>query len=239
MISNEITLNVYIISLDSCYFGLVTHTLKEAVKPELQQEFNEKLIGFCGPEVISSESFWFPRECCDEHARYDNRTPGLFKLEYKGKQAVGLCSKTFAIKDDKNVKKSMKGAQHNRMENPYEKMEKVLKTQEAESCSNLGFRAKDNTVYTYEQKRNALPYFYIKRLVHSNGIDTSPLDVTLIPVSKKLFEENPNESDDINTNESTENYDSDCDETMDVNEIGEYNDDAIPSSDEEIIVDEN
>lgn len=40
---------------------------------------------------------------------------------------------------------------------------------------------KDNTIFTYEQIRSGLSYFYCKRKVAPNGIDTEPLTLTMTP----------------------------------------------------------
>ena len=32
--------------------------------------------------------------CCEKHAKFDKRTPGLFKLEFKGKEVIGLLRKS-------------------------------------------------------------------------------------------------------------------------------------------------
>jgi hypothetical protein len=51
------------------------------VKPEMKDEFeNDK----CN---------WFPRTDTTEHARYDKRKQGLFKVEWEGAGIVSLCSK--------------------------------------------------------------------------------------------------------------------------------------------------
>ena len=42
-----------------------------------------------GRELVASE------QCCVARARHDKRTPGLFKVEWKGDGFVGLCSKTY------------------------------------------------------------------------------------------------------------------------------------------------
>ena len=47
---------------------------------------------------------WFPRTCCSEHARFDKRTVGLFKLEWQGDCLISLCSKTYIIPRSKVAK---------------------------------------------------------------------------------------------------------------------------------------
>jgi hypothetical protein len=40
---------------------------------------------------------------CAKHAKYDNRTPGLFKVEYEGDVMTGLYSKTYIVQKIKTV----------------------------------------------------------------------------------------------------------------------------------------
>ena len=168
------------------------------MKPELKEEFLNKLNGYCGSSPpVTSDTHWFPRTCCTIHKKYDNRTPGLFKLENSGKEAIGLCSKTYVVKNADKTKSSTKGINPRRLVDPFRTMNEVLRTQQSASSSNVGFRAKDNTVYTYEQERAAIPYFYVKRVVHSDGVHTSPLDMTLTPALKKLDKEAPDDGEEF------------------------------------------
>ena len=49
---------------------------------------------------------WFPRTCCSEHAKFDKRIVGLFKLEWQGDCLIGLCSNTYIIPRSKVAKTS-------------------------------------------------------------------------------------------------------------------------------------
>ena len=53
----------------------------------------------------------------------------------------------------------------------------VLLTKQNSSGVNRGFRVVNNTMYTYEQVRDAFSYFYPKRKVLANGVSTTPLDI--------------------------------------------------------------
>ena len=55
-------------------------------------------------------------------------------------------------------------------------------TQNPHFTQNRGFRAKDNTVFTYEQTKKGFSYSYVKREVQSDGIHTKPLSVVLNPL---------------------------------------------------------
>jgi hypothetical protein len=40
----------------------------------------------------------------DFNAKFDKRTPGLFKLEYEGDEMIGLCSKSYVVANSKETK---------------------------------------------------------------------------------------------------------------------------------------
>ena len=64
---------------------------------------------------------------------------------------------------------------------PIEIMSKVLEDQISRSSVNRGFRARNNTMFTYSQTRVGFNYFYCKRKILNDGIHTSPLDLVLSP----------------------------------------------------------
>ena len=81
---------------DSAYVALSRPDLASGVTPHIRDSYQQTLTG-CGREGIDPE--WFPRTCCSKHAKYDKRTPGLFKIEYEGDAMIGLlvCSKTYIV----------------------------------------------------------------------------------------------------------------------------------------------
>jgi hypothetical protein len=177
---------------DSLYLALATPSLELAVKPAMKERFKAEY------------KQWFPRQACSLHeddffnsimtpnppspfnpatcsdcatiAAYDKRTPGLFKLEFKGDIMISLCSKTYFCRGDYN-KLSTKGL--NKQQNPLSQsdFQQVLTTKQSGGGSNTGFRLRGNTMYTYTQHRKALSYFYIKRKVHTDGVSTFPLQI--------------------------------------------------------------
>ena len=52
---------------------------------------------------------------------------------------------------------------------------------------NRGFRVVNNTMYTYEQVRDALSHFYPKRKVLVDGVSTTPLDIQVFKLVKIDF----------------------------------------------------
>ena len=68
------------------------------VKEGLLDAFKSKLYDHCEDDWQPDFSeHYFPRQCCATHNRYDQKTPGLFKLEKSGTGIVGLCSKTYCL----------------------------------------------------------------------------------------------------------------------------------------------
>ena len=139
-------------------------------------------MGQCHDFDYSSEDGFFPRECCQKHKAYDKRTPGLFKVEAQGKAMIALCSKTYILKkhDDK-VKFSCKGLNKAVLKKTFPSYQHVLQTGQTKSSTNQGFRTRDNTIYTYQQSKAGLSYFYCKREVLQDGVHTRPLSITLTP----------------------------------------------------------
>ena len=167
---------------DSAYLSLAGKQLEDITKPNKQPELHYEKMGQCHDFEYTSEDGFFPRECCKKHIAYDKRTPGLFKVEAQGKAMIALCSKTYILKkhNDK-VKFSSKGLNKAVLKEPFPSYQHVLQTGETKSSINQGFRTRDNNIYTYQQTRGGLSYFYCKREVLPDGIHTKPLSITLSP----------------------------------------------------------
>jgi hypothetical protein len=90
---------------------------------------------------------------------------------------------------------------------------RVLIAQTPGQGLNRGFRARDNGIGTYDQKRDGFSYFYCKRKVLANGVTTVPLDLELCPIQTKKevgeveveeLEEEPEEEPEIEEVEAVE-----------------------------------
>ena len=92
---------------DSAYIALAGATIDDLVTSEHREHY------------FRNRSQWLPAECCDDHEEeyvcariagrswtatessciarkaFDKRTPGLFKVEWRGNGFIGLCSKTY------------------------------------------------------------------------------------------------------------------------------------------------
>ena len=172
---------------DSAYVAIAGQSIEELVRPHLKEQFYQEWNQWLPAEACGQhqEAFvqvkvrgdlWEPKECCIKQKKYDKRTPGLFKIEWQGEGMVGLCSKTYFGWGDKD-KCSTKGIskQHNKLDK--DRFLEVLTTKQSTGGVNIGFQVKDNAVYTYQQQRDALSYFYPKRQVMLDGITTQPLSI--------------------------------------------------------------
>ena len=167
---------------DSAYMALAGKKLEDIIKPEKLTLYKSSINGRCDDRAFTAEDGFFPRSCCSTHKAYDKRTPSLFKVEAEGIAMIALCSKTYILKQEGDKYKfSCKGINKNALTTPFETYKKVLKSGQSHSAVNQGFRAHNNTIYTYEQRRAGISYFYCKREVLADGIHTKPLKITLSP----------------------------------------------------------
>ena len=174
---------------DSAYLSISGKSLDDVVRPSKKVQLHQEKMGQCHDFDYTSECGFFPRECCQKHRAYDKRTPGLFKVEAEGKAMIALCSKTYILKQhDDKVKFSSKGLNKSSLKKPYESYQQVLQTGETASSTNQGFRTRDNTIFTYQQKKGGLSYFYCKREVLGDGVHTKPLHITLSPWPERNVE---------------------------------------------------
>ena len=168
---------------DSIYMTLAQPTLLETVIPHKKTEFEQLLYGHCNDTPFKAEGdHFFPRECCEVHKAFDKRERGLFKLEASGTELIALASKTYFLSkpEGRNCVKA-KGINKCALVDPMSLYTKALFQKTSSSVQNIGFRPHENQVFTYSQERRGFSYFYVKRIVLPNGIDTMPLDLILNP----------------------------------------------------------
>ena len=152
---------------DSNYLGITAENLEDLIKHELEKQFEcDKDNGFVTPLAPQGEC-----------------TLGLFKVEFKRDKMIGLCSKSYCTENfatensPTQAKFNMKGLNKGQFTNPMAHYEHVLNTKENFKTCNQGIRAKDQSMVTYKQYKNALTYFYPKRKVLTDGRSTVPLDI--------------------------------------------------------------
>ena len=81
---------------DSLYFGISGKALESILKPEMTKKYYEEPRLWlpsehwdnCFDEYVSTKAAklpWTLKPCCEKQLKFDECTPGLFKLEFKGK----------------------------------------------------------------------------------------------------------------------------------------------------------
>ena len=173
---------------DSAYIALAGDTIDDLVTSEHREHY------------FRNRSQWLPAECCDDHEEeyvcariagrswtatescclarkaFDKRTPGLFKVEWRGNGFIGLCSKTYYCFGATD-KYSTKGLSKRQNVINKDAFLAVLTNRRSGSGVNRGFRVRDSSVMTYIQEKAALTYSYGKRKVLAGGLSTAPLEL--------------------------------------------------------------
>jgi hypothetical protein len=188
---------------DSAYLALSEDRLEDVVKKDMRRRFFQEWHKWF-PAVVCDEhrDTWidlktqgipepydpnnYP-ECCLKRQQHDKRTPGLFKLEWIGNGVIALCSKTYlCFKDNseanhnqkKKNKLSTKGISKRLNDLSREQFLSVLYDKKIVAGFNRGFKRHcDGKIYTYQQSRTALSYFYGKRKVLEYSVSTEPTDM--------------------------------------------------------------
>ena len=147
---------------DSIYFALSETSLFEAIKLDMRQIFQNNLMNNCYDTFTAEPGvcdFWFPRECCEKHHKFDLKTPGLMKKEFEATRMTGLCSKSYVAKCEATgaVKYSLKGV-NKYFEDPTTNFERVLASQTPTSGVNRDIARHNNTMYSYNQIERAFSY---------------------------------------------------------------------------------
>ena len=101
---------------DSLYMTLSEDKVEELIKQEMKLMWEMNRGNDCRDEFRADEHHnFFPRNCCRQHWKYDQRTPWLFKEEFRCTEMVALCSKTYCCFDEPTriTKFSCKGLNKN------------------------------------------------------------------------------------------------------------------------------
>ena len=183
---------------DSLYLSLCSNFLDDVVKPELREEFFENYDYFF-PSLVCEhhkKEFikarvqnleWIQANCCKACEIFDCWTPGLLKLEFFGSRMLALAPKTYitekepfqGIENNTNqmTKKSCEGLSTKLNQFCFDTYLDVLEAKCSGVGVNKGFVCKNHQVFTYNQKRSGLNFFYGKRKVLGDGVSIIPLDL--------------------------------------------------------------
>ena len=173
---------------DSAYIALAGDSIDDLVSAEHREHYFKHRSEWLPAEycdehkeeyvnTILAERTWTATEpCCIARKAFDKRTPGLFKVEWRGDGFIGLCSKTYYCFGSTN-KCTTKGLNKRQNDIDKEKFLAVLTNRRSGGGVNRGFRVHNSSMMTYIQERAALTYFYPKRKVLEDGLTTAPLDL--------------------------------------------------------------
>ena len=145
------------------------------MRPEKRAEWqslrsNDRVDSFTAVAVARSQ-----------HKQHDKREPGLFKGDFRSTEMLCLCSKTYCCYDITSNKLKFSSKRLNKRvleqsgDGPLEKYRRVLNERVNVTSNNRRFRTNNHSAVTYEQIKKGLSYFYPKRIVESDGIQTHPL----------------------------------------------------------------
>ena len=167
---------------DSIYVSIAGKELADIVKPNRKAEFDEMLNGFCSDDENDNvENRFLSRTCCAKHNAYDQRLPGVNKVEYEGHECISLCSKTYIAVNDEGYKLSAKGVNKSLITSPYKKIASALEEKKEIMVQNTGIRSQNARMYTYTQNKIGFTSWYCKRVVQPDFVSTKPLTITLKP----------------------------------------------------------
>ena len=160
---------------DSLYLALAEKELEHCIRPEMRAEWrrlrsNDCIDSFTADDVAK----FFPRTCCVKLKQHDKREPGLVNEEFRCREMLCLCSKTYCCYDViyKEPYFCSKGLNKRVLEQsgggPLEKYWRVSNEKVSVTSNNRGFRTNNHSVATYEQVKRGLTYFYLKRIVETD-----------------------------------------------------------------------
>ena len=104
---------------------------------------------------FEADSLWnfFSPPCCSAHSQLGKREPGLFKEEFRAREMICLCSKTFCCYDSQTKKTEFISKSLNKHflnespDGPLQKHRKVLNDVSDIGSINRGFRMRNHAVY--------------------------------------------------------------------------------------------
>ena len=188
---------------DSLYLNLSQYTFEACIKEEMKSFFTYLTKGRCVKitnivYLEHDEDTYFPRSCCDLCKMADSRSPLLFHLEASGSEVFALCSKTYALRDEKEnenelsvVKYSCKGQTRSNVKLDGSQYIEAYYGQKPVSAPNFGFqfrgqRGGESQMVTYETIKQNFQMLYLKRRVLDCSCCTVALDIVIKPKNVTL-----------------------------------------------------
>ena len=169
---------------DSLYIAFARDTIDECVKPSMLARWvSEKYDWFVSDDKENMRAFEGHQI---SHNQWDQRTPGLFKIEYDGTGMACLNSKVYTCwgavnkKGELYTKTSCKSVQQRRNKVLKDDFLNILIRNPSKPyiATNAGFRTDEHgTIYTYTQSKVGMSNFYAKREVLADGVSTTHLKI--------------------------------------------------------------
>lgn len=172
---------------DSLYMSFSEPSLYLAIPKNKRKSFMENYskwfaVEYCPDhqreffDAAFANGTFHPCDKCKEWTLYDGKTAGKMHIEWMGSGVVALCSKSYYCFDhnEKNTKISAKGISKKHNDLKVADYKDVLTNQKISTANNRGFRIKGDDMFTYNQTKKGLNYFYAKRIVLSDHITTLP-----------------------------------------------------------------
>ena len=129
---------------DSLCMSLSEDKVEELMRPEMKLIWEMNRENDCKDGSRADEHYnFFPRNCCQQHWKYDQRTPGVLKEEFRCTEMVALCSNSFCCfhEPTRKTKLSCKGLNKNSLNDaPINKYRAVLEEKERVISCSRGFR---------------------------------------------------------------------------------------------------
>lgn len=149
---------------DSLYMAVSNvDDFESLVKPTMRAAYAEE------------RSKFLPRK--GEYEKHDERTPGLFKVEWKGDGMIAMNSKTYVGWGPNSKKLSTKGLPKAINTIGTVDFKNILRDRRSVAGIVKSLkRMKDGTMSRVDVQRYGLTYLYCKRIVKDDGVSTMPYD---------------------------------------------------------------
>ena len=145
---------------DSAYISFTSENFDDMIRPELREHYQ------------NHKHEWLGRNDSETNILFDRRTPGLFKLEYKGEGIISLASKMYYCFGQSDPKYSCKGINKKLNDITKQRYLNALKGNSQQEFNNTGFRVYGNKMSTYTLTKTGVKMFNDKRLRYK--YDTLP-----------------------------------------------------------------
>ena len=148
---------------DSLYLFSAEKKLEDCIRPEMKSEWKRLQSKDCTVSFTADTvSIFFPRRCCDKHKNHDKREFGLFKEDFRCREMLCFCSKTYCSCDFTMSKHifSKRGLNKRVLEQSgdetLEKHRPVSEENKNSTSSNGSFRASNHAVATWKPIKRGL-----------------------------------------------------------------------------------